>query len=123
MLGNIVKSSRPEEGEGRTGICEKCGKYCEESFSDCSFADQFGWVEDWESNGSDCCGYDILEDEEFTTVTRHKARQDHKDGRIKKGDYYRKVFTKGYQWQADGTKEHYQYSIKQVIRRAGEEAT
>jgi type II secretory ATPase GspE/PulE/Tfp pilus assembly ATPase PilB-like protein len=97
ITGNMVLNGKPTEDDLEHGICSQCKEECNEQVIDASFSDSFGWVEDWESNGSQCCGATIFQGKIYLhQVTFHKARKDHKDGLILKGDHYRKEVKKGY---------------------------
>ena len=100
-IGNITLRGKPSTA--LTGICSKCKEECEERIIDASFSDSFGHVEDWESDGSYCCGAEICQGNIYLDQTTfHVARRDHKDGYIKKGDRYRKDVKKGYYIDEDG---------------------
>jgi len=117
IIGNITLSSRPNRDDLKSNvICGDCLCECEEVEVDESFSDSFGLVTAW-GVGSSCCGGECYEGEIFLDrTTRHTARKDHKDGKIKKGQRYKAHITKGY-YIDDSGKHHgiYEYS-KRVLQ-------
>ena len=114
IMGNMVKSSRPDPDELRMGgICACCLNECNETGIDNSFSDSFGFVTDW-GVGSDCCEAEVFEGEIFLdNISFHTARKDHTDGKIKAGQKYKARLMKGYYIDANG--EHqgiYEYTKK-----------
>ena len=112
--GNITLSSRPNIDDLRSeGICSSCLCECQEVGVDESFSDQFGLVTAW-GTGSDCCGAEVFEGHIFLDETSiHTARKDHKDGRVKAGERYRKNVRKGYYIDDAGT----HHGIFEVTKR------
>ncbi len=118
IYGNMTISRKPAEDDLQHGICAECKEECEERIVDNSFTDHFGLVEDWGTDGSSCCGAPILEGKIYLhKITFHVARKDHKNGRILKGDSYRKDVKKGYYIEDGVHKGIVEYSTMNRSRR------
>ena len=70
------------------GICAECGEQTQARVEDDSFSHGFGVEHQWSYGGSWCCDADVLEDAYVVNEGTHTAQRDHKDGYVKKGDYY-----------------------------------
>ena len=118
ITGNITISSRPNEDELGSGICGGCLCECEEVGVDESFDDAFGTCEDW-GVGSDCCGAEVYEGSIwFDATTKHTARKDHKDGKVKAGQKYSQRVIKGYYIDNEDLHHGIFEIIKKVIDKA-----
>jgi len=115
IIGNITLNPKPCGGDLEDGgICGCCLCECEAAPIDESFSDPFGNVESWRI-GSACCEADIFEGAIFMEKrTKHTARKDHKDGKIKAGQRYSCYIRKGYYIDDDG-KHHGIYEYKKTV--------
>jgi hypothetical protein len=117
IIGNITLRSCPSEDDLEYGICTCCKEEARERVIDASFSDPFGNVEDWDTDGSECCGAQLAEGHIWLDKeTTHVARKDHlnDDGKvvIAKGEKYRTHIIKGYWIDPDTGKRNgiYKYS-------------
>lgn len=88
-----------------TTICNECGLECEAEIVDNGIGSYEYWGQmytdhRWEEV-SPCCGVSVVEGGNKTVSDKIRlARKNHKDGIIKKGDYYRIIITRC--WRKDG---------------------
>ena len=89
----------------REGVCESCGTECSAVMQD----EGIGDYEYWGSRGvhhdwvevSPCCGAAVVDggNKVVKSVIRH-AKKDHKDGRVKAGQWYKE--TAIFKWRSGG---------------------